>query len=368
MTFIDIDGMDDWSGQPDATLGKYTVFSTTGGAITWGSAFGRFGGGGVKLTCGLGSGANSFAMLTRNYGVAAQVTMGFGCNVTYPSHVLLGPSSLVEFCDGPNGQIALCMDANSIQLRNNRCTNNIGGGGSNNSGTLLSQITNTVPNNTWHWFEIQITFHASAGSVLVKMDGTTTLFNLSGINTAPSGFNRANLFNFVCSNVSFNNPLDVLENIFDDWYLSTDPTATLLGDRRIDTVYPTSDDTVQWTPNSGANNFSRVSEHAEDGDTTFVTAGSGGLKDIYNKGATPAGVSAIDLVKVNVIARKDDANPRTITLGMKNGGTEVDAGSAHNLGSSYEYFFDLFPNDPATSAPWASKAAVDSAKIVLISG
>jgi hypothetical protein len=66
---------------------------------------------------------------------------------------------------------------------------------------------------------------------------------------------------------------------------------------------------------------------------------------------------AIKGLQQTVLARKDDAGDRTLSLDLKSG-TEVAVASPAVLGSSYSFIETMHEQDAATGAPWTA-AAVD---------
>ena len=131
------------------------------------------------------------------------------------------------------------------------------------------------------------------------------------------------------------------------------------GDLRISTLVPVADTAQQdWSPNSGSNNFSRVAEIPPDDDTSWVASATPGDRDLYamaQLGMTPL---AIKGMQQTVLARKDDAGDRALSLILKSG-AEVAVGPATILGSSYSFIETMHEQDPATNEPW-TPAAVDA--------
>lgn len=110
---------------------------------------------------------------------------------------------------------------------------------------------------------------------------------------------------------------------------------------------------------SASANFACVKETAGDADASYIQATAASTEDLYSHAAlssTPASVAAVQLVS---LVRKSDAGPRTVTNQLKSSSTDQ-AGTTWYPGGSYQYFSDIYPTDPATSAAWTG-SGVNSA-------
>lgn len=223
-------------------------------------------------------------------------------------------------------------------------------------GTLLGTSSGgpTIMAGLWYYIEIKVTIDNTAGSVQIRIsDGasSTTILSLSGLdtqNTANATFDTISLLQVTGSPGS---------NGYDDLYVCTlagSVNNTFLGEVRVQTIYPTSDGhSTQWTPNSGANNFSRVNETLVDDDTSFVSSATPGQIDTYNHGALVS-AGAILGVQTNITARKDDVGSRSIAADVYDGTTDFVNSNAHGLLSSYQDFTDIYETDPSTGLPWTA--------------
>jgi hypothetical protein len=222
-------------------------------------------------------------------------------------------------------------------------------GSTQGTNVLCTTAAATIAVNNWYYIEIEFVRNATTGSVNIYVNGGLAA-SATGVNTGATDVNQ---LLFTSSAGSFPN-LD-----YDDLYVCS--TATRLGECKVETLRPSSDDSVQWTPSSGANNFSRVSDTTYDGDTGYVSSSTVGQQDTYGIGAlgtTPANIFA---AQVNVLARKDDATTRQIATVLKSGAT-TQVGATQSLGSTYANYVDLYLTDPNTSAAW-TPSAINAAKI-----
>jgi hypothetical protein len=160
-------------------------------------------------------------------------------------------------------------------------------------------------------------------------------------------------------------------SVGDDWYVNDDtgaaPDNTYWGDTRMFILSPDGDDSVTWTPSSGANNYSRVNEQATDV-TTYVQTGTVGNQDLYTYANTglPAGTVIRTLAVMTVAQRLSDAGPRVLKAVLKSGATSVQ-GPAHQLSDTPYIVQFRNPVDPNTGLAWtvANADAVKAGQILI---
>lgn len=222
-------------------------------------------------------------------------------------------------------------------------------------GTLLgtsSFIPGMNVNNVWWYVEWKVVLHGSAGTIEVRLNGgSTPILNLTGVNN----ISTANAFATKATLRSTNN--------YDDYYLcdggGSAPFNTFLGDIRIYEVVPVSDDSVQFTPNSGANNFSRLT--SMDDDTTYVESSTVGHVDTYNMTDLPTGVTPL-AIEHRTYGRKTDAGVRELRAGFISGGNTHNGSSiVFPSGSNYSILRQVHEKDPTDNAAW-TKSKVDALK------
>lgn len=113
----------------------------------------------------------------------------------------------------------------------------------------LGTSTVGVTANTWHYLEGQITINNSTGSLVLNLDGTQIL-NLTSVNTRGGSAN-----NFI-GQVELGGDCTIL---FDDMYMFDTTGAAnnaMRGDSRVETLFPKSDGTVQFTYFAGIMGYS----------------------------------------------------------------------------------------------------------------
>jgi hypothetical protein len=216
-------------------------------------------------------------------------------------------------------------------------------------GTLLGQTSaNAIATGAYAYIEFKATFHGSAGTAEVRVNGTVVL-TLAGVNTIMSGNASANAL-ALGSDIT---PPGAPSWYFDDLYvLDTTGSAnnTYLGDARIDALLPNADGTyTAFTPSSGSTHYTLVNESAPD-TTSYVASATVGAKDTYQMqdlGTT----NTIAAVQVSNAAVKDNTAARSISNLVRSGSTDY-TGASTALTTTYAYYSTVLETDPATSAAW----------------
>lgn len=203
---------------------------------------------------------------------------------------------------------------------------------------------------TWYYFEAEVVFSATVGTVTVYKNGTPIvgLNGLTGLNTGTT------VPDHILLDTTGSNGSNITRSYvyFDDIYVTN--TATRLGERRVETLRPNAD-TVQkdFARSAGADNFALVDEATSNGDTDYVQGSTVGDLDRYTIGALSSTPSAISAVQLTAFALKTDAATRNIALHCQSGATDSD-GPDFALGATYGKFDRILETDPATSAAWTA--------------
>lgn len=286
---------------------------------------------------------------TTRFGVGQSWRTNGNGPITFPAipaiaALTVGFAFLTENAGGTNG-------SRIISLRNGGTTVGIMGidvsgairfarddFGSNQHGISAAGL---ITPNVWNYIEIEFTRHASAGAYNIYMNGGLVLSG-TGLNTGSVDV----------ATVEFST--DAGNRNIDDFYIVD--AATRLGESRIETLRPTADTaTIGFTPNSGSNNYSRVSEATLDGDSTYNSASVVGTKDLFdiaNLSVTPSAVYAVQTI---LVARKDNTDISQVCVDLTSGATP-EQGGTKTLSTSYTFYSDLWQVDPNTSAAWTASA------------
>lgn len=331
MSVVLVDGFDVYNGT-GANTGLQSKWIVTGTASV-SLQTGRFSGQALRCTDG-GTQSNPRRNLTA---ATSNVGVGFAAKaVTFPTANVVS-ANLVSFLSTSTFTFGLrCNTLGGLEVY--RLT-------SGSAGTSLGTSANgVIVVGTWHYIEVAVSINDVSGTVVVKVDGVTVI-NLSSqdTNNAVSTVNVIQLGK--TDNPSSNNgTFD-----FDDLYVTD--TASTQGERRVETLYPTSDVAQGWTRSTGATNYTLVDEATVNGDTDYVQASSTGTVDTYGFQDLTGSPAVIDAVQVTTFAEKTDATTRAIALQIISGATTSD-GSDFNLSASYGKFERLILLNPDGSVSW----------------
>lgn len=184
-------------------------------------------------------------------------------------------------------------------------------------GTTLLYTSNTFVPSTITHVEVKVFSDGSAGTVAMKINDVQ-IFSESSLNT-----NGADI-----TAIGFGSPNN--SSYRDNIYIADDFQGELIS------VFckPSADDSVQFTPSTGSDNYALVDDTGQDGDTTYVESSTVGHKDIYEFEDIPSGKTIVAATLVTV-ARKDDAGTRTLQTLSVQDSTERDAGSEYTLATGY---------------------------------
>jgi len=216
----------------------------------------------------------------------------------------------------------------------------------NSADTLLGTSSgHTIESTTWYYIEVKVVIHDSAGSVVIKVDGSEVL-NLSGIDTQ----NGSNAYaGAVKVELLYNN-----QTWFDDFYLldaSGSKNNDFLGDVRIEVLRPNGAGVhTDLTPSAGAN-YENVDEIYPDDDATYNSSGNVGDKDTYALPSVTSFTGIIHAVKTQITIRKDDSGTRKAKILRRVNGTDYQ-GTEEDLLISYKTFSKIDENNPDDSATW----------------
>jgi hypothetical protein len=332
------EGFDMYNGVGSNT-GVRALWNATIGASSSGGDFsmqgGRFGGQALRIQGGGGFAAapTSANRLFNGLGNTTSFSAGIAINALNG----INSGRLFEFANTGFGvQCGVGINSNGSIY----CYQGAGGT------TFATTAAGVLTTSTWVYIEVEVVISASVGSMNVYMNGASML-SVSSVNTfvsGGSGVGYVQLWAPINSNTSF-------FLYYDDIYVTD--TATRLGESRVETLRPSSDSVITWTPDTGANNYGRVSDSVVDGDSSYVQTSTVGNRDLYGITAlssTPATIFAVNTV---MFAEKTDSTTRTLQATVKSGGTDSLA-TAVNLSASYQRYDYILMTDPHTSAAWTS--------------
>lgn len=223
---------------------------------------------------------------------------------------------------------------------------------SNGTGTLLGNTGIALQANVWAYVEVKVTVHDSAGTVDIKINGTSAL-SLSGQNTRGSGSTNG-WTNVRMGEVQSYASVPVFE--FDD-VVFMDNTGSFnndfLGDVTIGAIYPNgAGATTEWTPSAGSN-YDCVNEALVNDDTDYNATSTVNAKDTYAFPSAPSGAD-IRAVQIVTAQRKATEGPGRIKHIVRSGGTDYELTEQGIGGTLYSFLRSVVETDPGSGSPLAA--------------
>jgi hypothetical protein len=256
-------------------------------------------------------------------------------------------NELVRFRDGTTTQIGLAINGTSKKLFLFK----------NTTGTTVATGTTTLLADSWYYAELKVVF-GTTGSYELKLGGVTEVSSGSADTTQTANDYATNVLFDVYNSVS--NSMKIIADIYICDTTGSAPHNDFLGMVIVDTLFPTTDNSVQFTPLSSTN-ASNVDETTVDDDTTYNSSSTSTHVDTFNHGALPVTPTTIFAAKITHKARKDDVAARSSRNKLISGGT-TSSGTSVALSTSYQYLPDIYTQNPDTSTAW-TKTTIDATKI-----
>lgn len=211
---------------------------------------------------------------------------------------------------------------------------------------------------TWSYWEAMVTV-GNPGAVVIRRNGETIYanYNLNTWNTPSGATADIGQVGWATSGNSRNGGC-----LHADFYACSD-TGTynrgFLGDIRVDSLFPTGDDSVLWTPSTGAN-YTTVDENPPN-TTDYNSSLTIGQRDTFTYGDLPTTSGTVKGVQQLVYAAKSDAGTRAIRPVVKPTTTGTYSMPDQYLATSYTYRRVVLETNPDDSQPW-DIADVNAAK------
>lgn len=217
--------------------------------------------------------------------------------------------------------------------------------------TLMASTTEQFTYGNWHYFEIEVTFHTSTGAYTLRQNEQTVL-TASGVNTAGSGSNGADIF-----------ALRVPTNhggafAWDDIYLNDDTGSVnngFNGDTFIRGVLPNGEGAyLQWTTSSGGTHYTLVDDPGTSPpDAGYVSSDTNGQKDSFQFADLTGVTGTIQAVMLEVQAAMASAGSRTIRPFFRDSGASEATGANMVVSSpTYASFLEIFEQNPVSASAW----------------
>ena len=256
----------------------------------------------------------------------------------------------------PNGncQFVLTIDASNFIL----------GVKQGDGGVQGSTPARAFSSAAWFFLEIEAVIAPNnGGSATVRVNGSTVL-TLTGITTQGSNAGSDLVSSFDAGQANGYGNTAFYVNIAHLYVCDTTgpaPWNTFLGDVRVQTLLPTADDAVQFTPNGQAHNWQNAATVPPNLSTDFNSDATVGDQDTFACAAMAAGLGTVYGVTAKALLAKSDAGNRSMAAVLKSGST-VAVGPIVAVGVSSQQSRIVSQVDPATGAAW-TQAGVDAAKV-----
>lgn len=221
---------------------------------------------------------------------------------------------------------------------------------SNPQGTLLASSIPGIVDYAWHYYEMYVMIHATAGRVTVKVDGNTVI-DFTG-NTKNTG-TSTNIDGIMFSGGVWSSDRAGMTTI-DDFYVC-DGTGTtnntFLGDVRVQTLMPDgAGSSTQLAPTGSTTNWQNVAEVPYNA-TTYNSSAAVGERDMYTLGNVAANTSTIFGVQSVAHMLKTGAGTANARVAIKSGAT-LSYDTTRSLGTSDFVYTQVRETDPNTSTGW----------------
>lgn len=188
---------------------------------------------------------------------------------------------------------------------------------------LLETSDLTVQPDRWYYIEFKFTIHDTTGSYELRLNGNSLLSDTNvdtRYGSAPASVSR---FVFVAQDAG---------GCLDDVYIldGDSPDNDFLGAVVVESLVPTSDDTVQWSPSAGTDNYALVDEIPCNFGTDYVYDDTSGDTDLYGY----EDLSTIDAAVVAVLVFSVAALSDSTSMDFQNvckSGTTQEASSAYTV-------------------------------------
>ncbi len=237
-----------------------------------------------------------------------------------------------------------------------------------NATVLVTTAAGTVPGThsassptafNWVYVEVGATISPTAGAVTVRVSGVTVV-NLTNVNTnnATAG-TTISFIDWGGASASLVAPNGLMHIYISDT-TGAAPWNTFLGDVRVQTLYPTGNDSVQFTANGLASNWQNAALALPVPGTDYNASSTVGQQDTFAMAPISTTIGAVYGVNVKPLLFKSDAGARSGQTVLKSGATTA-LGTSTPLLATATQMHTMYQTDPNTSAQWAL-AAVNAAK------
>lgn len=206
--------------------------------------------------------------------------------------------------------------------------------------------------NTTYHIELKVLFHASAGTVEVRVDGVPWI-TATGVNTFPAASQRAHFLPSTTSTAAQQDDHCYFDNFY-IWNDSGSINNDCLGPRFVETLFPNADTAdADWTLSTGSDGFDLINDVLAS-DLVYIESSTPGDRSVFDLGALTA--TQIDCNGVQMVCRalKTEAGDGPINFGIKHDSSESLNEAVALTEDSSTKQWKLFETNPSTAAKFTA--------------
>ncbi len=231
------------------------------------------------------------------------------------------------------------------------------------AGPLLGQSApGVITQNAWNHIEARVVISNTIGACQIRVNGVEVL-NTTNVDSLFTGLELCPAVRIALPGSSTGDGYAYLDDLF-IWDTSGSQNNNFLGDRKVTTLNLTDNTAVSEWGYTGAASPVQCINGTQDGDTSYIYAGSSvpvtSEFEFANADGTIGLIAGVQTVNV---MRKVEAGTVIVQPSLVSGGSATDNGS-HSVGDNYAYFNMMHQTNPATGMPWTA-SALNSARLRL---
>jgi hypothetical protein len=342
MAYTLIEGFDYYGSQSDLTATPQWPVLPNNTAITFVPGFFNHG----RAMAIPNTASSAWSIICEPASAASEVFIAF--DVLLEALPTTNPSQLLACREGSSFHTNIAITTSGA-IRMRRATTQLG-----------TDSTFTFALNTRYRFELRTVIADSGGLIEVRIDGTSVA-SVSNVDTRDGGtsgvVSRVELRGMIQSSSAGNT---IFDNLTVNDTTGAAPTSWP-GARRIETIFPNGDDSVQWTPSQGSLNYDLINDATPDL-LTWVQSNTANQVDRYDLQDLSGTPTAIDAVQLVTRAGRSDTGARTMRGFIRSGTTTANGATFTPVATpSGQYVRDTWHTDPDTNAAWTA-AGVNALK------
>lgn len=331
MSLLFLDGVDHYDSSAEMARKWDTVdiasIQTSGG---------RFGGGAVRL---IGNDD-----IEKVFTAAATIVVGFA--VKFEQLEVNGNSQILRFNDSTTTHVTISITPQGGLLAE-RSTN-----------VFLGQTGGDILHGgIWHFIEALVTISNTVGVITIHVDGEQVM-NLTSQDTQNAGTAQID-------RIRWDHAAGILDDMdLDDFYIldtsGSAPQNTLLGDIRIDTIFPDADgnytEFTTTNPASPATHWDKVEEPSVDS-TSYNETTTANQRDTFTMGNLATITNETIFGVQQVSHAQDTSGTSNFLMKLRISGSDFDGASQALLNGTDAFYMEMWDLDP-NAGPGAWVASV----------